>query len=119
MKFEAVEITSFELEIKINIENASMKTKTLNEGLKAMNPQIKQYKKALEALNAKQQKERKGIANEIDRELDKTLTYSKTKMTSIARKLESLSRAISQQAVKIAEKRPARPITPQKPIGGK
>lgn len=115
MNFESADITAFELEIQIAVENASIEKKALTQVLKELNPQTKQYKKALEALDKAQQKEWRMLSKEIENQKDQILTETQTKIPAFQSKIESLKRAIAQQSEKMAEKRPAQPIGPRRP----
>ena len=115
MNFETAEISPFELEIQITIENSSIQKKALKEVVKELGPQMKLYKKEMEALDKQQKKEWKGIDNEIDRQLNEALSQSTSKIPDIRKKLEWISRVVSQQSIKIAEKLPGQPVRPRSP----
>lgn len=113
--FEAEDVTPFELEVQIAVENASMEKKVLSQVLKELNPQTKQYKKAMEALDKLQEKEWRMITKEIQNQNHTVLSEIAAKLPGFQAKIEQLTKTISLQSQKMAEKKPSQPISPRRP----
>jgi murein L,D-transpeptidase YcbB/YkuD len=115
MQFETIEKTAFDLEIQINVENASLEAKQLKQVLKTLNPQSKAYKKAQQLLESEQSKAWDALASEIDQELESTMTQADQKISDVKKRLARLNKVLRQQAEQVVERQAVRTSGPKRP----